>query len=209
VAVTKTFSPEDVAEAAAEGIRVVGESKVQEARQKIPLCPGGLEWHMIGHLQTNKVRECVRLFHMIHGVDSDRLLTAVDQGAGEAGVRMPVCLQVNLAAERSKFGMAPESLGRVLECSRGCANVDVVGLMVVPPFVTDPEDARVWFRGLRELRDEWIGKGFGLRELSMGMSHDFEVAIEEGATLVRIGSALFGERKRAVPRAGLDGTGEE
>lgn len=202
VAVAKTFGPDAVAEAAAAGVAIVGESKVQEARQKIPLCPSGIEWHMVGHLQTNKVKEAVRLFRMIHSVDSLRLLEAIDAACADAGVEMPVCLEVNVSGERSKFGMPPEQVYELIGQAGRLMRVSVVGLMTVPPFSPSQEDARPFFRKLRELRDELKKKtGFALDELSMGMSNDFEVAVEEGATLVRIGSLLFGERPKRQPPA--------
>ncbi|MBM4143310.1 MAG: YggS family pyridoxal phosphate-dependent enzyme [Lentisphaerae bacterium] len=195
VAVAKNFGPQDVAVAAACGQTRIGESKVQEARQKIPLCPGGVEWHMVGHLQTNKARDAARLFGMIHSVDSERLLRALDAACGEAGVRMPVCLQVNVSGESSKFGLPPEDGPSALEACAGLACVEVVGLMTIPPFSRDAEEARPHFRRLRELRDRWRAAAGGeLAHLSMGMSDDFEVAVEEGATLVRLGTALFGAR---------------
>jgi PLP dependent protein len=196
VAVSKTVPPDDIRDAAECGQIVFGESKVQEARQKIPMCPGHLEWHMVGHLQQNKVRDAVRLFRMIHSVDSLRLLEAINAACETAGNRMPVLLEVNVSGERSKFGMPPEEGPAVLEKSGGLMNVDVVGLMTVPPVTEDPQEARPFFRQLREFRDKWqMLSGAVLPELSMGMSHDFEVAVEEGATMVRLGTVLFGERK--------------
>ena len=190
-----------VSEAAACGVDVFGENRIQEARHKIPLCPGQIEWHMVGHLQRNKVREAVRLFGMIHSVDSIRLLDAVNEAAGDEGVTMPVCVQVNVAGEASKFGLAPVELPALLEHAASAMNVDVVGLMTMPPFAEDPEDVRPFFVRLRELRDSARDEtGFDLPGLSMGMSHDFEVAIEEGATWIRLGTVLFG--RRPVARKG-------
>jgi pyridoxal phosphate enzyme (YggS family) len=200
VAVTKTFGPEQVRIAAEAGLRVFGENRVQEAKQKIPACPGDLEWHMIGHLQSNKVRDAVRLFSMIHSVDSLKLIRAIDNACGLSGNAMRVCLEVNVSGESSKYGFAPEDVPAVLEESGGMINVDVTGLMTIPPFTADPEDARPFFRRLRELKDEWQDMcGIPLPELSMGMSHDFEVAVEEGATWVRLGSILFGDRDEGRP----------
>ena len=196
VAVSKTFGPDDVGAVAECGLAIFGESKVQEAAHKIPLCSGRLEWHMVGHLQGNKVRLAVGLFKMIHSVDSLNLLVAINAAAEQAGVTMPVLLEVNVSGERSKFGMPPEAVAGVLAASSRLINVSVTGLMTIPPFTPEPEDARPFFRRLRERRDEWRqASGVELNELSMGMSHDFEVAIEEGSTLVRIGAAIFGERK--------------
>jgi pyridoxal phosphate enzyme (YggS family) len=194
--VSKTCGPDQIAEAAAAGVAAFGENRVQEAVQKIPLCPGHLEWHMIGHLQRNKVRLVVEWFRMIHSIDSLRLLETVDAACGEAGKTIPVCLEVNVSGERSKNGMAPEEVLPALSAAQGLMNVDVVGLMTIPPFTEDPEEARPFFRQLRELRDRARSEtGVPLDVLSMGMSRDFEIAVEEGATWIRIGSLLFGSRK--------------
>ncbi len=195
VAVTKKVEPARVAEAFECGLHVMGENRVQEAKQKISMCPGGIEWHMIGHLQTNKVKDAVRMFTMVHSVDSLKLLECIDRESGSAGVVMPVCLEVNVSGESSKFGMPPEDLGDVLKAGTKLMNVDIVGLMTMPPFTEDPEDARPFLRRLREIRDRAREEeGFELPELSMGMSNDFEVAIEEGSTMVRVGSDIFGRR---------------
>lgn len=195
LSVGKKHGPEVIMEAAEAGITVVGENRVQEARQKIPLCSSNLEWHLIGHLQSNKTRVAVELFSMIHSVDSLRLLAMIDAACGDAGKVMPVCLQVNVSGEGSKSGLAPDDVLSVLEGSGSLYNVDVVGLMTIPPFTEDPQDARPHFGALRELRDNLLDvSGFELPELSMGMSRDFEVAIEEGATWIRLGSILFGKR---------------
>lgn len=197
LAVTKTLGPEVVQEAVAAGLMVFGESRVQESRVKIPLCSSNLHWHYIGHVQTNKARDVVRLFEMIHAVDSLRLLEHLDRVAQEEGRTVPVCLEVNVSGERSKFGMAPEEVPAVLARAASLFRVHVAGLMTIPPIAEDPEEARPFFRRLRELRDRWQGEtGVLLPELSMGMSHDFEVAVEEGATWVRVGSLLFGPRKK-------------
>ena len=195
VAVTKTFGPDAVRMAVDGGLTVLGENRVQEAVQKIPLCPGNLEWHLIGHLQKNKVRHAVRVFSMIHSVDSLELLETVDRVSGESGRVMPVLIQVNVSGERSKFGLSPEGVPDVLERSMTLQNVDVCGLMTIPPIAVDPEASRPFFRKLRGLRDGWREQfGIPLEGLSMGMSGDFEVAVEEGATWVRLGAALFGHR---------------
>lgn len=205
VAVSKTFPPEYVAEAVAAGLTVFGESKVQEAAQKIPLCPARIAWHMVGHLQTNKVRHAVHLFRMIHSVDSWKLLEAIDRACDESGARVQVCIEVNVSGERSKFGLPPADVPAVLEKSTGLMRVSVAGLMTVPPFDPDPEKTRPFFATLRELREGWRAQtGLALDGLSMGMSHDFRVAIEEGATWVRVGSSLFGERPKRQPPVGLD-----
>ncbi len=193
--VTKNHGPERVCAATACGLTVFAESRVQEAKQKIPLCPSHLSWHLVGHLQTNKVKEAVRLFSMIHSVDSLKLLGAIDAAAALIGRVVPVFLEVNVAAESSKFGLAPESVPAVLDASNVWQRVEVVGLMAIPPAVENPQEARPFFRQLREWRDKWRSQtGFALNELSMGMSHDFEVAIEEGATWIRLGTVLFGAR---------------
>lgn len=195
VVVAKTHGPERVRVAAECGVTVFGENKVQEAKAKIPLCPGNLSWHMVGHLQRNKVKDAVPLFDMIHSVDSVRLLETIDRMSEEAGKIMPVLVEVNVSGESSKFGLAPEGVPEVLETSNKLAHVNVVGLMTMPPFTEDPAKARPHFRQLRELRDRWRAQtGMNLDELSMGMTNDFEIAIEEGATWIRIGTALFGER---------------
>lgn len=200
--VSKTHPPESVEAAVRAGLDTFGESRVQEARQKIPLCPGGIHWHFIGHLQTNKVREAARYFEMIHAVDSLRLLETLDRVCGEEGRRMPVCLEVNVAGESSKYGLSPAELGGVFERAAGLFAVQIVGLMTVPPIAEDPAAVRPFFAELRRLRDVWRERtGLPLPELSMGMSHDFEVAIEEGSTWVRVGTLLFGPRPRRAPDA--------
>lgn len=197
LAVSKTQGPEAVMEAVHLGLTEFGESKVQEARQKIPQCSSAARWHFVGHLQTNKVREAVRLFEMVHAVDSLKLLEALERVCQEEGRSLPVCLEVNVSGERSKFGMAPEEVPAVLQAAQGLFRVRVVGVMTIPPVAEDPEEARPFFRALREARDRWQAEsGVGLPELSMGMSHDFEVAIEEGSTWVRVGTLLFGARKK-------------
>ncbi|MBU4200873.1 MAG: YggS family pyridoxal phosphate-dependent enzyme [Verrucomicrobia bacterium] len=194
--VSKTHGPELVCEAAACGLTVFGENKVQEAKQKIPLCPSHLIWHLVGHLQTNKVKDAVRLFAVIHSVDSLKLLTAIDAAGELTGRVMPVFLEVNVAGESSKFGLAPADGPSVLNAANALKRVDVAGLMTIPPIAEEPEHARPFFKQLRELRDQWRQEtGFALNELSMGMSHDFEVAIEEGATWIRLGTVLFGSRE--------------
>ncbi len=197
VVVSKTHGPDRIEEAAQCGLQLFGENRVQEARQKSPLCRTGLEWHLIGHLQRNKVRDAVALFTMIHGVDSLRLLEAIDAEAALQGRDVPVLLQVNIAQEASKYGLAVDEVAGVLEAAKELMHVSIEGLMTVPPFEPDPEATREHFVGLRNWRDRWAAQsGFPLTELSMGMSGDFEVAVEEGATLIRVGSAIFGSRKK-------------
>ena len=192
LAVSKTKPPEAIREAAACGLRLFGENKVQEAQSKIPLCPDGLEWHLIGHLQSNKAKVAAGLFQMIHSVDSLKLLQALDV---HAGTSLPVLLQVNVSGEASKSGMAPGEVAAGIEAANQMRQVEVHGLMTIPPFTADPEKARGHFAALRELRNRLQDDtGTPLPELSMGMSHDLEIAIEEGSTWVRIGTDLFGAR---------------
>lgn len=196
VAVSKTHGPERVAEAAAAGLRVFGENKVQEARAKIPLCPGHLVWHLVGHLQSNKVQAACELFDQIHAIDSLKLLNLVDRACDELGKTMKVLIEVNVSGEGTKYGLRPEDVPAVLQAANGLARVEVRGLMTMAPLAPDPEKARPHFRRLRELRDRWSAElGISLPELSMGMSGDFEVAVEEGASWIRVGTALFGERE--------------
>jgi pyridoxal phosphate enzyme (YggS family) len=199
LAVSKTHPPEAVAAAAAAGLRVFGESKIQEARIKIPQCPGHLRWHFIGHLQSNKCREAVELFSMIQGVDSLALAREINKRAEQAAKTVPILMEVNVAGEASKFGCPPEQLLADWRELTALPRLEIHGLMTIPPYATDPEKARPHFRRLRELKarcEELLGAP--LPHLSMGMSGDFEVAIEEGATLVRIGTALFGKRQYAA-----------
>lgn len=199
VAVSKTQPPEVVAEAAALGLRVFGENKVQEARAKIPECPGHLAWHLVGHLQSNKARLAAELFEVIHSVDSEKLVRILNEAADEAGRTLRILLEVNVSGEASKFGLAPEAVPGVLEAANACPRLQVAGLMAMAPFAPEAEKARPHFARLRALRDRWAAEtGTPLEELSMGMSGDFEVAIEEGASMVRIGTLLFGERKAVV-----------
>ena len=189
VGVSKTFPPEAIAEACRAGLTDIGENRVQEALRKIPLVESqGLHprWHLVGHLQTNKAKSALSVFGIIHSVDSLHLAEALSRRAGQP---VPVLLEVNVAGEASKFGFAPEDVPEAYRRIAALPNLDLQGLMTVAPFVPDPEEVRPLFRRLRELRDE-----LGLRELSMGMTDDFEVAIEESATMVRIGRAIFGPR---------------
>jgi PLP dependent protein len=194
VAVSKTKPAEAVIEAADAGQLIFGENKVQEAQAKVPLCPGHLQWHLIGHLQSNKARIAASgLFRMIHSVDSEKLLRMLDE---YTAVPLPVLIQVNISGEGSKDGCSPGEAAALVEAANQCAKVEVHGLMTIPPFTADPEKARVHFSNLRKLRDRLQQQtGTPLPELSMGMSHDFEVAIAEGATYIRVGSDIFGSRK--------------
>ena len=197
VAVSKTYPAEAVAAAAATGQRVFGESRVQESRDKIPDCPSGLEWHFIGHLQKNKVRQALPLFPFFHSIDSTALAGAIDRIAGETGVKAQGLLEVNVSGEETKHGFTPEELRAQFPTLSKLPHLRILGLMTMAPYGDNPEDARPVFRTLRELRDELQSTyQHPLPELSMGMSGDFEPAIEEGATLVRVGSSIFGARPR-------------
>ncbi|HYG23264.1 MAG TPA: YggS family pyridoxal phosphate-dependent enzyme [Verrucomicrobiae bacterium] len=199
LAVSKGQPPEAVNEAARLGIRFIGENKVQEARSKIPLCTASVRWHMIGHLQTNKVREAVQLFEMIQSVDSLPLAEEINKRCDQAARRMPILLEINLAGEASKFGYRSEQLLADLASINALPRLEIHGLMTIPPYTTDAQRLRPIFRQLRELKQRCEDVlGAPLPHLSMGMSGDFELAIEEGATIVRIGTALFGERKRTA-----------
>lgn len=205
VAVSKTHPPETISEALAAGQTLFGESRVQEARAKIPLLPGRARWHFIGHLQKNKIRHALPLFEMLHGIDSLELARDVDRIAAEAGVFPQVLLEVNVAGEASKFGFPPAKLRDELEALLALERLQIQGLMCIPPPGPRPEDSRRYFVTLRELRDALQAEArVPLPQLSMGMSGDYEVAIEEGATLVRVGTAIFGERsgKAWKPEAG-------
>jgi hypothetical protein len=198
LAVAKTHPAEAVQDAAACGLMLFGENKVQEAKAKIPQCPGKLRWHLVGHLQTNKARDAVELFEMIQSVDSLRLAEEINKRAEQASKRMPVLLEVNLAGEASKFGYAPERLLAELKDLNALPRLEIHGLMTVPPWSPVPENVRPYFRRMRELKHQCEDLlGASLPQLSMGMTGDFEVAIEEGATMVRVGTAIFGERAYA------------
>ncbi len=198
VAVSKGHPPEVVRAAVELGQAVFGESRVQEARVKIEQCSGQLRWHLIGHLQSNKCREAVSLFEMIQSMDSLALGEEVSKWAEKEAKTMPVLLEVNVAGEATKFGFKPEQLLSVLSQINALPKIEIHGLMTIAPWTPDPEKVRHVFQQLRELREESEQiLGAPLAHLSMGMSGDFEVAIEEGATLVRIGAGLFGPRAKA------------
>ncbi|WP_456420328.1 YggS family pyridoxal phosphate-dependent enzyme [Thermovibrio sp.] len=200
LAATKTRTPEEILEAYEAGIRLFGENRVQEAREKIPLLKEkmeGAQWHMIGHLQTNKVKYAVNLFDWIETLDRKALADELVKRAEKAGrERIPVLVEVKLSPEESKHGCPPEELEELLSYALQLPRLEVKGFMTVPPYYEEVELVRPFFMRLREIRDrmeEQFGREFP--ELSMGMSHDFTVAVEEGATIVRIGTALFGPRK--------------
>lgn len=198
VAVSKTFPAQDVRVCHEAGQRVFGENRVQEALGKIPALPPDTEWHLIGPLQRNKVRKAIEHFTLIHAVDSLRLAQFMDAVAQETGKRPRILLEVNVGDEDSKFGFSPEILEREWKELAALEHVEIAGLMCIPPPVEHPEDARPYFRRLRELKESLSSQGGNpLTELSMGMSHDFETAVEEGATLVRVGTAIFGGRSYA------------
>jgi pyridoxal phosphate enzyme (YggS family) len=198
LAVTKGQPPDVVRAAADLGLILFGENKVQEAKAKIPLCPSRLRWHMIGHLQTNKARDAVQWFELIHSVDSLHLAQELAKQADKAAKTISILLEVNLAGESSKFGYRAEALLADLTALNALPRLEIHGLMTMAPWTPEPEKVRPVFRRLRELRAECEQQlGAPLAHLSMGMTGDFEVAIEEGATLIRIGTALFGERSPA------------
>jgi pyridoxal phosphate enzyme (YggS family) len=200
VAVTKTVDVILIQKAIDAGLRVFGENRVQEAREKIDYLGGrpgvatGVQWHLIGPLQRNKAKYAVGLFDLIHSVDSAALADELERHALKTGKLQKILVEVKLSEEETKHGVAEDGLELLLEHISGLNGLALQGLMTIPPFFGDPEEARPYFRRLRELRDDLQKKGFHLPELSMGMSNDFEVAIAEGATFVRIGTAIFGER---------------
>lgn len=213
IAVSKTFPLASVRAAIAAGQRDFGENKVQEAIPKIEAlaseAPGedsGVRWHLIGHLQSNKARRAARPFDVIHSIDSVDLLQRIDAAAHEARRAPALLVQVDLAGEATKHGAAVDQIRPIFDAADALTAARIVGLMVLPPWSEDAEVARPYFRRLRELRDELGSRGVPaarLQELSMGMSHDFEVAIAEGATMVRVGTAIFGKRTPPPPTADL------
>jgi PLP dependent protein len=202
IAVSKTFSADHVRAAHAAGQVDFGENKVQEALQKIEGTSDiPLRWHLIGHLQNNKAKKAAMAFPMIHSVDTLELLGRIDAAAAEAGAAPQVLVQVDLAGEATKFGAIEAEAREIVAAALDCQAARLAGLMVLPPWSEDPEAARPFFERLRRLRDRWVAEGVAadrLEQLSMGMSHDFEAAIEEGATLVRVGTAIFGKRTPPV-----------
>ena len=198
VAVSKTVEPERILQALARGVAILGENYIQEAREKIPLIDkSGVSWHYIGHLQTNKAKYAAALFDMVHSLDSLPLARALDHEAGKNGRVLPVLVQVNVSGEQTKHGCEPGNALGLIAAAASLQQVRVQGLMTMTPPSDDPEQSRPFYRALRLLRDD-IARELpgivGLSELSMGMSSDFEVAIEEGATLVRVGTLIFGDR---------------
>jgi pyridoxal phosphate enzyme (YggS family) len=199
VAITKTHPTETLRAAIDVGITELGENRVQEAESKIvELGHDAARWHLVGHLQSNKTRRAVQLFDVIHSLDSPELAQRLDRLCSEEQRQeLPVLIQINLAGEKTKTGIDPRDLPQLLEAVEGCQHLRLIGLMTLPPYFENADCGRPFFKALRGLRDEMKGRGrfgVGRGELSMGMSHDFEAAIEEGATIVRVGTAIFGER---------------
>jgi pyridoxal phosphate enzyme (YggS family) len=190
IAVSKTVDLERIKLAIAAGVPALGENRVQEAKDKVAALGRPVPWHLIGSLQTNKARDAIRLFDWIHSVDRVELARELARRAGQAGRPVEALLEVNVGEEQQKGGVRPSEVKTLLDAVRGLDGIHVRGLMTIPPVASDPEESRGWFRRLRELRDD-----NGLEHLSMGMSADFEVAIEEGATMVRVGTAIFGPRQ--------------
>ena len=196
VAITKTHPAEKAREAIEAGQTLFGESRVQEARAKIPELPSNLRWHFVGHLQKNKIRHALPLFEMIHSVDSLSLAQDINRVANEEGLHPRVLLEVNMAGQGSKFGFSSEKLRDEMEELLALPRLSILGLMTIPPIAEEAEESRKYFVQLRELRDRLQTEfRVDLAQLSMGMTQDFPVAIEEGATLVRVGTAIFGERR--------------
>jgi len=196
--VTKTVDDQRIAEAIDAGLDIVGENYVQEGKRKIEKMGKPLEWHMIGHLQTNKAKYAVRLFDMIHSVDRLKLARELDKRAGAEGVKIKILVEVNVSGEDSKSGVVRDDAVALVKEIASFDHISLQGLMTMPPWFDDPEDARPYFAALRELRDRIVTENIPrveMKELSMGMSQDYRVAVEEGATIVRIGTAIFGERK--------------
>ena len=202
IAVTKTHGEDVVREAWEAGLGIVGENKVQEAMWKKAASPAGPSWHLIGHLQGNKVRNALATFDFIHSVDSVKLLDRIEAVSETCGFMPHILLEVNVSGEKSKSGMRPEDVpAAVSHIAGNCRRITVEGLMTMAPFSENREDARPYFRRLRRLRDEIEDRlKVGLPRLSMGMSGDYETAVEEGATWVRLGTVLFGERPKAKTR---------
>jgi PLP dependent protein len=197
VAISKTHDAEKVREVVEAGQSLFGESRVQEARIKIPELPSSLRWHFVGHLQKNKIRHALPLFEMIHSVNSLELAQDINRIAEEEGLHPRVLLEVNVAGEGSKFGFQPDTLREQMESLLALSRLSILGLMTIPPLAEDAEASRKFFVKLRDLRDQ-LQKEFhvDLAQLSMGMTNDFPIAVEEGATLVRVGTAIFGERSK-------------
>jgi pyridoxal phosphate enzyme (YggS family) len=193
VAVSKTVDVERIREALEAGVTILGENRVQEARDKAAALPPAA-WHLVGHLQTNKAKLAVELFQLIHSLDSIHLAQELDRHARKAGRVVRCLVQVNVGEEPQKSGVPAGDVAALLEAAAALPGVRIEGLMAVPPFLADPDAVRPYFGRLRQLRDRLVAAGHALPQLSMGMTHDFEQAIEEGATMVRVGTAVFGPR---------------
>jgi len=196
VAVTKNVGIPKIREAITGGVTIIGENRIQEAREKFNEIGSTVQWHFIGHLQTNKVKYLFDIFSLIHSVDSLPLAEEIQKRAEKKGIKTDILIEVNISGEKTKFGILPE---RVIALARDISklkNINLKGLMTIPPFSESPEDLRQHFRMLRTLLTDVKKDGIKINELSMGMSNDFEVAIEEGATIIRIGTAIFGERRQ-------------
>ena len=199
LAVGKKFTADTIREAANAGLVLFGENRVQEAKIKIPDCPGHLRWHFIGNLQTNKCRDAVALFEMIHAVDSLKLAEELNKRCEQAAKVMPVLLEVNVSGEGSKHGFAPDDAVNMMEPVNALSQLEIHGLMTMAPWVPEADQARPYFAKLRETRERCEDKlGVPLPELSMGMSGDYPAAVQEGATLLRLGTVLFGPRPKAT-----------
>ena len=197
ITVSKTVDLQRVMEAVNAGTTILGENRVQEAKEKItnfPLAEKKVEWHMIGNLQKNKAKTAVALFDLIHSVNSTELAAELNKHANNAGIVQNVLVQVKLSDESAKHGALEKDLMELLNSVMGMDNLKLLGLMTIPPFFADPEEARPYFRKLRQIAETASAKGFPVKELSMGMSNDYKIAIEEGATMVRVGTAIFGAR---------------
>ncbi len=195
VAITKTVHIDMIREAIEAGVRVFGENYLQEARGKITAIGHGVEWHMTGHLQRNKARDAVNLFDMVQTIDSLELAQELDKRARSAGKVISGFIEINIGGEGNKRGIGEDELIPLLDSIKVLNSLTIQGLMTIPPYFDDVEKVRPYFKMLRDLSNKANDEGFSLKELSMGMSHDFEVAVEEGATMVRIGTAIFGERR--------------
>lgn len=202
IAVTKTFPAQSILAATAAGQLRFGENRIQEAESKIHALSGipGIEWHLVGHLQSNKAKRAAELFQVIHSLDSTKLAVRLSEACSAIGKVMHVLLQVDLGQEETKYGADPDEVRNIIDAASGLAGIRIEGLMTIPPYFEDPEETRPYFSALRQLRDALESEHagcLGQGHLSMGMSHDFAVAIREGATMVRVGTAIFGERTYA------------
>ncbi|MDI6764523.1 MAG: YggS family pyridoxal phosphate-dependent enzyme [Thermodesulfobacteriota bacterium] len=196
VAVSKTVESARIKEAIEAGVSILGENYVQEAQKKIDEIGRTVSWHFVGHLQSNKAKYAVRLFDMIHSLDSIPLAEELNRRAEKEGRTMNAMIEINLSGETTKFGAEEERAFDIARRVLNLSHLSLVGLMTMPPYFDDPRLSRPYYIRLRELKEKMIKEGIPLRELSMGMSNDFEIAIEEGATFVRVGTAIFGERKK-------------